>query len=284
MPVQSTTAAKQHHTEVPLPTLPKLGHPLIPADLDAAKTAAEWLSSFAKPAEKGDVDGILSVILESQYSSDIFKPTYNDDFEHSDTEYSVYWRDMLAFTWDFRTFEGTPKIKQFLVDRLSQPNSISNLQLHDGAQLVKPYPDITWIHLSFSFETKIGLGTGIVRLVPISTAPNRNAVWKAHSIFTNLDDLKGFPEKIGALRNPEPNHGKWEAQREKELRFEDKDPEVLVVGAGHSGLTIAARLKALDIPTLVVDKNARLGDNWRTRYEALCLHDPVCEWHLDYKF
>ena len=274
MPSES---ADIHPTEEPLPTLSKLGNPLIPTDLDAEKVATEWLSSFANFAEQGDVNGILSLIPDSQFSSNIFKES-ND--AHDD--FAVYWRDMLALTWDFRTFEGTSKIKQFLVDRLSKPKTVSNIQLRDASQLqvVKPYPDLAWIQLSFGFETQFGLGSGIVRLIPISTggtnSNGNDVVWKAHSIFTNLDDLKGFPEKIGALRNAKPNHGKWEAEREKE-RSMDKDPTVLIVGGGHSGLGIAARLKVLDIPALVVEKNERIGDNWRTRYEALCLHDPVCK-------
>jgi len=56
----------------------------------------------------------------------------------------------------------------------------------------------------------------------------------------------------------------------------------LIVGGGHSGLGVAARLKALGIPALVIEKNGRIGDNWRTRYEALCLHDPVWYDHLPY--
>lgn len=52
---------------------------------------------------------------------------------------------------------------------------------------------------------------------------------------------------------------------------------MVVVGGAHSGLDIAARLKFLDVPTLVIEKEANVGDNWKGRYEALCLHDPVCE-------
>jgi len=33
----------------------------------------------------------------------------------------------------------------------------------------------------------------------------------------------------------------------------------------------------------VVEKNPRIGDNWRNRYEALCLHDPVCEYTYLYR-
>ena len=284
MPEQFTDIQPNHPAEASLPTLSKLGSPLIPEDLDVANIATEWLHSFSKFVEQGDINGILSLVLDSQFSSNIFKPqaassnndTHRERLDHSDTDVGVYWRDILALTWDFRTFESTPKIKQFLVDRLGQ-SKISNIQLHEDPQLAKPYPDLAWIQLSFSFETQVGLCSGIVRLVPVSTNPNDNPVWKAHAIFTNLEDLKGFPEKIGTLRNAQPNHGKWEAEREKEARFEDKDPVALIVGGGHSGLGVAARLKALGISSLVIEKNGRIGDNWRARYDTLCLHNPVCE-------
>ena len=45
---------------------------------------------------------------------------------------------------------------------------------------------------------------------------------------------------------------------------------------GHSGLDVAARLKYLGVKTLIVERNPRVGDNWRNRYEGLCLHDYVC--------
>ena len=280
MPVRSADTRRIHHTEAPLPTLSKLGDPIIPADLDAAKIAAEWISSFANFAENGDINGILSLILDSQFSSNVLKPapSNNVHLNHSSTGIAVYWRDVFALTWDLRTFEGTPKIKKFLIARLGQSKVMSNIQLQKGAQLLKPYPDLAWIQFFFSFETPVGLCSGIVRLVPFSTPATEGAVWKGHSIFTHLDDLKGFPEKIGALRNAQHNHGKWEAECEGEARFEDKDPVVLIVGGGHSGLAVAARLKALDVPALVIEKNGRIGDNWRTRYEALCLQDPVCKW------
>ena len=53
---------------------------------------------------------------------------------------------------------------------------------------------------------------------------------------------------------------------------------MLVIGAGQSGLGVAARLKTLGVPTLVVEKQKRVGDQWRGRYQALCLHDPVCKY------
>ncbi|TBU34305.1 FAD/NAD(P)-binding domain-containing protein [Dichomitus squalens] len=235
-----------------LPTLDRLGVSAIPADVDVRNVAQLWLDSFAKYTESGDIDGVLSL-----FSSD------------------AWWRDMLALTWAFRTFHTAPKIRKFLEDRLSV-NAPTNFKLTD-AKFQNLYPDLAWILGQFTFQTKVGQCSGIFRLIPTSEGG-----WIGFTFYTNLEDLKDFPEKIGALRNPLPNHGKWLAQREREREFVDSNPTVLIIGSGQSGLDLAARLKVLDIPTLVVEKNKRVGDQWRYRYQALCLHDPVWSNHLPY--
>lgn len=45
------------------------------------------------------------------------------------------------------------------------------------------------------------------------------------------------------------------------MELADGDPSVLIIGAGHSGLDTAAQLRQLGVPTLVIEKNARVGDN-----------------------
>jgi putative flavoprotein involved in K+ transport len=57
---------------------------------------------------------------------------------------------------------------------------------------------------------------------------------------------------------------------------------VLVVGGGQAGLSIAARLTQLQVDTLIVDREQRIGDNWRNRYHALTLHNQVQVNHLPY--
>ncbi|KAJ7477704.1 hypothetical protein FB451DRAFT_1243020 [Mycena latifolia] len=239
-----------------IPTLPTLDNlnATVPPDLEVKKVAADWMASFASAVEAGDVAGTTRLFIEESH-----------------------WRDMLALTWDFRTFNGIASIQKFLADRLALIQC-SQFRVNDRyTALQRPYPDIAWIQVIFDFETKVGLASGVVRLVP-----QAQGSWKAHCMYTNLEDLKGFPEKTGALRNQAPNHGKWAQERQQALSFEDEEPTVLVIGSGHSGLDIAARLKCLDVRTLVVESNPRIGDNWRNRYEALCLHDPVWYDHLPY--
>ncbi len=59
--------------------------------------------------------------------------------------------------------------------------------------------------------------------------------------------------------------------------------EVLIIGAGQSGLALAAQLQQLGVPYLVAEQNSRIGDNWRNRYDSLVLHDPVWVNHLPFK-
>jgi len=233
----------------PLPTLQHLGVKDAPSDdIDARQIVDQWFATFASNAELGDVDNIVSLF-------------YNES----------YWRDLLALTWDYRTFVGSTKIAQFLSDRLKLSQLKGFKLQEDSTQLQKPFPDLAWIQFMFNFEVgDVGTASGIGRLIPMP-----DGGWKANCMFTNLEDLKGFPEKLGALRNREPSHGSWESQRRKEIAFEDTEPAVLVIGGSQCGLGIAARLKMLDVSTLIIEKSPRIGDNWRNRYSALCLHDPV---------
>lgn len=229
-----------------LPKLDKLGV-IIPPDTDASAVASSWTAVFAQYVSSNNIKGTLGLLAEDSW-----------------------WRDMLAMTWDFRTFHGPPDISRFLQDRLAL-SKLHDVQLVD-AVLQTPFPDLGWITGRFTFKTALGSGDGVFNLIP-----QRDGHWKAFTVYTNLSTLTSYPEKIGSLRNMQPNHGKWKAQREKEMLFIDADPKVLVVGAGQCGLTVAARLKMLDVPTLVVDSHPRVGDIWRDRYETLSLHNPLCE-------
>jgi len=50
--------------------------------------------------------------------------------------------------------------------------------------------------------------------------------------------------------------------------------DVLIVGAGQTGLTVAYYLKKNNLSFLLVDENAKIGDSWRKRYDSLTLLTP----------
>ncbi|PPQ75216.1 hypothetical protein CVT24_010175 [Panaeolus cyanescens] len=264
----------------PFPTLDRLGIPnsstptsLGTLTIDKARSVAQgWLQDFSLAMHNQDVYRIMGLLHDGR------------------GDVPAWWRDMLSFTWDFRTFRGEVKIKAFLQARLGFTRP-SEFVLDDASISVdRPYEDILWISLSFTFKTKVGSGSGIIRLIPtpISSADTSSSVdsvqlkWRAFTVYTNLEALHNFPEKIGPNRSFASNHGDWESQRLHALEFKDKNPEVLIIGGGHCGLAVAARLKALGVCSLIVEKNEEIGDNWRNRYEGLCLHDPVWFDHMPY--
>jgi putative flavoprotein involved in K+ transport len=51
--------------------------------------------------------------------------------------------------------------------------------------------------------------------------------------------------------------------------------DVLIVGAGQSGLSLGYHLKRRGRQVLLVDRNERIGDSWRSRWDSLKLYSPA---------
>ena len=141
------------------------------------------------------------------------------------------------------------------------------------------------IEAIFQFETADGRGSGVLRLTPDANDGNTLKAW---TLLTSLDEIKGYEEQAGRSRPQGKAYSRdfrgpnWLDLRKAAAEYADRDPAVLVVGGGQAGLSIAARLTQLQVDTLIVDREARIGDNWRNRYHALVLHNQVHVNHLPY--
>jgi cation diffusion facilitator CzcD-associated flavoprotein CzcO len=222
-----------------------------------------WLAQFEK-ALAGSDDSLLRTLF------------------HADS----HWRDVLALTWQIRTVNGLAAI-------------VEELKAHGGRAHPTHFridPDRTAprnvtragtraIEALFAFETGAGRGSGVLRLIP-DAADGRTL--KAWTLLTALEELKGFEEQVGSSRPKGESYSRdfrgpnWLDQRQAAAAYSDRDPDVLVVGGGQAGLSTAARLKQLQVDTLIVDRERRIGDNWRKRYHALTLHNQVHVNHLPY--
>ena len=113
---------------------------------------------------------------------------------------------------------------------------------------------------------------------------------RAWTLLTTLYELTGHEEPRGTHRPMGAEHGAtksrttWKERRQAETESlgSTTQPYVLVVGGGQGGIALGARLRQLGVPSLVIDKHPRPGDQWRGRYKSLCLHDPVWYDHLPY--
>ena len=223
--------------------------------LDRTTTAivTDWLSSFDQALTAGDGDAVAALFTEDSY-----------------------WRDLIAFTWNIKTSEGREQIAAMVNATLAQVQP-SGWTIAAGEEPTSA-DGVTeaWVE----FETGVGRGRGQLRL-------RGDQAW---TLLTTLYELKGHEENAKTSRPKGAEHG---IHRDRETWLDRRDreaaelgyttqPYVLVIGGGQGGIALGARLRQLDVPTIIIDKRGRPGDQWRSRYKSLCLHDPVWYDHLPY--
>jgi cation diffusion facilitator CzcD-associated flavoprotein CzcO len=233
-------------------------------DKTLSGAAESWLSAFGTALSTADAGALASLM-------------------HPDS----HWRDLLAFTWHISTVSGPDDISTALANSADdlEPQSFSidydaappRMVMRGGRQDV--------LETIFRFTTKTGQCSGVLRMFADEADAGRLKAW---TILTALDEISGFEESIGTARPTGEAYSRdfkgpnWLDRRNIAIAYEDRDPEVLVVGGGQAGLSIAARLTQLGVDTLIVDREERVGDNWRKRYHALVLHNQVHVNHLPY--
>jgi hypothetical protein len=111
---------------------------------------------------------------------------------------------------------------------------IESLELDETSALRSPTPEqnkegqLVTVQAFLSITTDVGSGTGIVKLKPV------HRTWKAFTLFTCLEELRGHEEQVGKKRPhgaQYPIHKTWLDCRQFEEKFEDgEQPDVLIVG------------------------------------------------------
>ncbi len=222
-----------------------------PARPSVATEVDHWLSRFDEALARGDAAGAAELFADESY-----------------------WRDLVAFSWNFKTVEGRSGVEDLLGATLvhARPSGWRVTEDPASADGVSQ----AWI----AFETEVGRGRGHLRLID----------GKAWTLLTALDELKGYEQGLGPRRPMGVEHGAnpqrhtWldDRRREAEELGYTTQPYVVIVGGGQGGIALGARLRQLRVPTIIVERSARPGDSWRKRYKSLCLHDPVWYDHLPY--
>ncbi|KAG1733994.1 FAD/NAD(P)-binding domain-containing protein [Suillus lakei] len=221
------------------------------ASEDFYAISADWLKSLEVASSTGDAMSFVRHFLSDGW-----------------------FRDLLCFSWNFRTLSGPDKIRKFLSEVVDGKSRLEYSGLHgfklDDHTVNAPSPfklpgpqGIEGVQGAFTFSiTKpAAIGRGFFRLTQ-----DIDGTWQALTLFTNMQDLVGHKESSTDQRGLyEGRKMTWEEDVDTKFRAIEADPTVLIVGGGQSGLMCAARLGRLGIRALVVEKNARVGDNWRQR-------------------
>ena len=194
-----------------------------------------------------------------------------------------FWRDLVAMTWNITTLEGRDQIADMLRTRLDDavPTGFRTTE--------EPTADGDVVAAFIEFETAVGRGAGHLRL-RAETDENGDTVDRAWTLLTTLQELKGYEEHrgstrvLGAVHGSDPDQRSWAQKRADEdaALGHTEQPYVVIVGGGQGGIALGARLRQLGVPAIVIDSHDKPGDQWRSRYKSLCLHDPVWYDHLPY--
>ena len=192
-----------------------------------------------------------------------------------------HWRNLFGISWYFATFSGNATVTAELLARATEFHA-RNFRI-DTAALAPRHAVVAGrdvIEAIFRFESANGPGYGAVRLVR-----QPDGIAKAWTFSTSLD----FDAIVDArARATSESHTRdfaapdWLEQRQASAAYESADPDVLVVGGGHAGISVAVELNLIGLSALVIDREQRIGDNWRLRYRGLKLHNKTPVNHLRY--
>ena len=195
-----------------------------------------------------------------------------------------HWRDIVALTWSIDTVSGRAAVTEGLLAAAHRQGATGFEVDRERAppQLLDRAGEAV-IEAILRFETRIGIGAGVLRIKADDAETGH-----AWTLMTSLDHIAGHDEESERQAREEPAFDRdfkgpnWLDKRVATRSYEARDPTVLIVGGGHAGLSSAAALGALGVDALVVDRMARVGDNWRLRYHGLKLHNQVYSNHLPY--
>lgn len=177
------------------------------------------------------------------------------------------WRDLMALTLNVRQAHSATEIVELLLAVIPQMKP-RDFRLDE--ERPAPSPTATTpprIELFFEFETDLGHVRAVAYL---------SEKGLASTLMTQLTELSAAPPvwpKTGRFDEQHPTT-RWRDHVAEKASFDGEDPEVLIVGGGQFGVMTAAHLARQGIEALIIDRLPQVGDAWRTRYEALMLHQP----------
>ncbi len=227
-----------------------------PAPDPAAEAVDAWLTAFSAALADRDVEAVAGMFLSQSF-----------------------WRDLVAFTWNITTSEGPRGVAE-LLDATLERTDPTGWRVTEAPAEAGGVTE-AWL----AFDTAVGHGQAHLRL-----KADDDGTLRAWTLLTSLQALRDHPETLGDRRPKGAEHGAdrgrltWRERLDHEHAELGRtvQPYVVVVGGGQGGIALGARLRALGVPAIIVEKNERPGDSWRKRYKSLCLHDPVWYDHLPY--
>ncbi|KAK8040052.1 hypothetical protein PG993_008463 [Apiospora rasikravindrae] len=167
----------------------------------------------------------------------------------------AYWRDQIALTWHLRTFSSRKTIAAGLLETTVLRGLVGDGFTIEGQAhfipTLNPGAQCSGRAMLLPSEADEDAENGVKRIA-----------WKIWVLCTWIEQLDLHPEDEALL----------EASGRQLDTLKTIEMEALIIGGGNSAVATAARLKALGVESVMVERNARPGDNWALRYDCLAFH------------
>jgi putative flavoprotein involved in K+ transport len=225
----------------------------------AEEAADQWMGAFNLALAGGNADALGELFLPDSH-----------------------WRNIFGISWQLATFSGRETLCKAL-SRRAAGGDAAGFEVNTAALMPRRavMAGREVVEAVISFQTSNGPGIGSLRLVCSPGAPPQ--AWTLSTIpdFDRICEARsGARAATSSMRDfAGPD---WPDRRKNEIAFEGREPDVLIVGGGHAGISAAVELKRIGLDALIVDKEKRVGDNWRRRYHGLRLHNRTPVNHFRY--
>lgn len=200
------------------------------------------------------------------------------------------WRDTFALTGSLRTFYTSASIvkgwSSTLANRRAKdftfvPGRLRPVQIGENG----------WVDVQFTFKVQAAPSAHCRGV--LSVIRDDQGTWKIWLIRTVLDQLeetssvdtlawidseeRSFATPVKRIHDNEGANGVDPSKQSAKIY------DCVIVGAGQAGLSSAGRLEALGVSSYVIlERNAKIGDNWKNRYDSARLHTPREFSHLPF--
>ena len=212
------------------------------------------------------------------------------DFIHEDVDLSIFpllaketlqnlttaslapdamWRDFFAVTGTLRTFNGSQTIIKEWGEAI-ETKKLGGWEMED-ARCTRMVPTSSWVDIAFKFTAE-GEGElkrncfGIVSFVPSAEGGKEGKGWRVWMVRTMIENFEGYG-------NPDDPSPIFASPKETCAASGDENSyEVVVIGAGQCGLSVAGRLGALGIKYVLLEKENEIGSSWTGKYDSVRQH------------
>ncbi|KAI1779526.1 FAD/NAD(P)-binding domain-containing protein [Hypoxylon cercidicola] len=252
-----------------------------PAKVDLRKELCQPLPHITPDT----VDPAITSSEEASKQARTILSTFNDALNTNDAKKletcffagQAFWRDMLALTSHLRTFTTPNIVSTAFLETKSLRGVVGDVALDGAATFISATPVLQFIDCRIVFRTSTPAATcgGRLILLPTKTESELDQEilqWRIWILSTWIENLDVQVEDESLLRSP----------GRKLKGVETIETDVIIIGGGNSGIAVAARLKALGVESVIIDRNAEVGDNWTLRYDCMTFHIPTSSTELPY--